>query len=97
MMRMEGRESLGTFSGNRGGLEDARAGATLTGNQQPQPQNPTPQRDRRIVQRTRARGREARDRIGRAEERRRSTRNPRCVIDARMWEAGKTWTEGEKT
>ena len=36
-------------SGNRGGLEDARRGATPTSNQQSQPQDPTPQLDRRIV------------------------------------------------
>ena len=41
-------------SGNRGGLEAARGGATPTSNQQPQPQYPTPQRNRRIIRRTRA-------------------------------------------
>ena len=33
-------------------------------NQQPHPQDPTPQRDHCIILRTRAQGREARDRIG---------------------------------
>ena len=36
----------------------------MNSNQQPQPQNPMPQQDRRIMLRTRAQGREARDRIG---------------------------------
>ena len=32
---------------------------------------------------------------GRAEERRRSARNRKIVVDA-MWETGETWVEGEK-
>ena len=32
-------------------------------NQQPQPQDPTPVQDRRIMRRTRAQGREAKDKI----------------------------------
>ena len=74
-MRVEERESLGTLEGvlycSRSGLEDARGGATPTGNQQPQPpqENSTPQRDRRIMRRTKAQGQdrmgwETRDRMG---------------------------------
>ena len=37
---------------------------TITSDQQPQPQDPTPQRDHRIMLRTRAQGREAGDRVG---------------------------------
>ena len=47
-----------------GGSEDATQGATLTSDQQPQSQDPTPQGDRRNVQRSRAQGQEARERIG---------------------------------
>ena len=61
-------------------------------NQQPQPQDPTPQRDRRIMSRTRAQGRGGGEELGRAEERRRSTRNPTGVVDA-MWEIGGTLAE----
>ena len=50
-------------SGNRGGSEDARRRAAPTSNQQPQPQDPTPQRGRRIMGRTRVQRREARGRI----------------------------------
>ena len=39
-------------------------GMTPTSNQQPQPQDPTSQRERRIMRRVRAQGRQARDRIG---------------------------------
>ena len=59
-----GRESVNLPSGNRGGSEVARVGTTPTSNQQPQPQDPTPQRDRRIMCRTRAQGREAGDVTG---------------------------------
>ena len=52
------REPWNLRSGNRDGLEDARRGATPTNNQQPQPQDPTPQLDRHIMRRTRAQGRE---------------------------------------
>ena len=58
------REPGNLRSGNRGGSEDSRRRATPTSNQQPQPQDPTPKRDRRIILRTRAQGREARARIG---------------------------------
>ena len=51
-------------SDNRGGSEDATRRATPTSNQQPQLQDPMPQRDSRIVLRTRAQGREARGRVG---------------------------------
>ena len=46
------REPGNLQSGNRGGSEDARGGAMPTSNQQPQPQDPTPQRHRRIMRRT---------------------------------------------
>ena len=51
-------------SGNRGGPEDARGGATQTSKQQLQPQDPTSQQNRRIMRRARAEGREAREGIG---------------------------------
>ena len=46
--------------------EDARRWATRTSNLKPQPQDPTLQRDHRIILRTinRVQGRKARDRIG---------------------------------
>ena len=56
-----GRESLGTFEVIRDGAQDAREGVTPTSNQQPQPQDPTPQRDRRTMQMPSAKEREARD------------------------------------
>ena len=59
-----GERAWNLRSGNRGGSEDARRGATPTSNQQLQPQNPMPQRDRRIISRTRGQGKKARDRIG---------------------------------
>ena len=61
----EKREPGNRRSGNRGGgLKDAREGATPTSNQQSQSQDATPQQGRRIMRRTRAQGREVRDRIG---------------------------------
>ena len=48
----------------RGVLENVIEEATPTSNQQSQPQDPTPQRDRRIMRRTRAQEREVRYRIG---------------------------------
>ena len=59
---MDGRESLG--SGNRGGSEAAREGATSISNQPPQSQDPTPQRNRPVTRKTRDQGREARNGIG---------------------------------
>ena len=56
------RESGNLQSGYRGGFESAK-GATPTSNQQPQPQDQTPQRDRRIIWKTKAQGREARHKI----------------------------------
>ena len=79
------------------GLEDAKEGATPTSNRQPHPQDPTPQRDRRII-----RGAEAHDGrratgSGRAEERRRRARNPtRVVVVDAMRETRETWAEGER-
>ena len=58
------RETGNLESGNRGGSEDARRRATPTSKQQSQPQDLTPQRDRRIMLSTRAQGRETRDRTG---------------------------------
>ena len=43
------REPGNLLSGNGGGSEDARGGATPMSNQQPHSQDPTPQRDRRIM------------------------------------------------
>ena len=54
------RESGNLQNISRGWVEDARVGATPTGNRQPQPQVPTPQRDCRIMMRTRAQRREVR-------------------------------------
>ena len=62
--RHENKEPGNLRSDYRGGLEDARRQATPTSNQQPHPQDPMPQRDRRIMPKTRAQGREARDGIG---------------------------------
>ena len=45
-----------------------REGVTPTGNQHPQPQDPTLKRECRIMRRTRAQGREARGGIGVEEE-----------------------------
>ena len=60
---------------------------TIISNQQPQPQDPVPQRERRITRRTSAQGREARDIYdkgsGRGEEGRSSAR----TIEAR-WKTG---------
>ena len=50
--------------GTRGGVEDATEGTTPTSNPQRQPQDSIPQRDRRIMRRTRSQRRKARDRIG---------------------------------
>ena len=47
------REPGNLRSGNRGGSEYARGGATPASNQQPQLQDPTSQQDRRIMRRTR--------------------------------------------
>ena len=57
-IKVEDTESLETYEVPIGGSEDARRWATQTNNQQPQPQDPTPQRDHRIMLRTRAQGRE---------------------------------------
>ena len=66
-----GKRELGNLkSSNRGGSEDARRGARQTSSHKPHSQDPTPQRDRRIMRRTRAQGREARDRIGKGGKKR---------------------------
>ena len=59
---------------------------TLTSNQQPQPQDPTPQRDRRIMRRARAQGREVSDRTageggGGAKKRKKSHNSYRCDVE----------------
>ena len=62
-MKVEVRDSLGT---NEVAIDEGRktrGGATPASNQRPQWQDPTPQQDRRTMQRTRSQGREARDRI----------------------------------
>ena len=82
------REPGNLRNGNSDGSEDLREGATPKSNEQPKSQDPTPQRNRRIMRRVKAQGREARDWIGSVEEIRRSARNPRRVIDV-MWEAGR--------
>ena len=62
--RTRTRIEMRVESGTRGGSEDARERATPTSNRQPQPQDPTSRRDRCIMLKIRAQGREARDRIG---------------------------------
>ena len=48
-MRVEGRESGSSQSGDRGGSEDARRGAAPKSNRQPQSQDPTSHRDPYIM------------------------------------------------
>ena len=77
-MRVEGRESPGRTTRDCGRRE------RVTSNQQPQPQYSTPQRDRRIMLRTRAQGRGARNRIeddgGEVKERKKPQRRCRCHL-----------------
>ena len=77
-MRVEGRESQGRNTRDCGRRE------RVTSNQQPQPQYSTPQRDRRIMLRTRAQGRGARNRIenggGEVKERKKPQRSCRCHL-----------------
>ena len=83
-------------SGNRGngvGSEDARARATI--NQQSQPQDPTPQRDRRSCGGPGPRGERRGTGSGRVEERGKNVRNSRKVVAA-MWKMGETRAEVEK-
>ena len=54
-------ENLPRDTNCRCGAEDARKGAMPTGNGQPQPQDPTPQRDRIIKRGTTVQGREVRN------------------------------------
>ena len=63
-MRVERRENLP--SSNKGKSEDARGWATATSNQQPEPQDPTPQRDRRLMRRWEAQGTQGLDNNGKA-------------------------------
>ena len=81
-------------SGNRGGSEEARRRATPASNEQPQPKNTTPQRDRRIMLRTRAQGQEGEghDRGEGGKETKKRKEPQREAIDA-MWETGETWAE----
>ena len=81
-IRVERRESL----------EDKRRWATLTSNQQPQPQALTPQRGRRIMLKTRAQRRRRGTASGRVGERPRSARNLRGVVDP-MLDTGENWAE----
>ena len=54
-MRVEREESPGIYKViSRGGSEDTIEGATPTSDQQPKPQDPTPQRDHHIMLRTKA-------------------------------------------
>ena len=68
-----------------GGEEDARKGETQTSNQQPQPQDSTPQRNRRIVRRARTQGREAREMTvedgGGAKKRKKPHKSDRCGVE----------------
>ena len=91
----ERREAGDLRSGNRGRTEDNTRRATLTSSQQPQPQALTPQRDRRIMLKTRAQGRRRGTASGRVEKRRRSARNPRGVVDA-MLDTRENWAEREE-
>ena len=87
-----GERGLGNpRSDNENRLVDAREGATPTSNQRHQSKDPTPQRERRTMQRARAQGREAEPRDGRrgtgpgrTEEKGVSATNPKRVIDV-MW------------
>ena len=54
-------ENLPSDTNCRCGAEDATKGAMPTGNRQPQPQDPTPQRDCIIKRRTTVQGREVRN------------------------------------
>ena len=58
------REPGNLRGSNGGGWEDARGGATPRSNQRSQSQDSTPQRNRRIMRRTRAHRREAGGKIG---------------------------------
>ena len=60
----------------KGGSEDAKKRATPTRNQQPQPQDTTPQRDRHTMWRTTAQESEARERIGEGGEEANGSKKP---------------------
>ena len=87
------REPGNVRSGNRGGSEGARRGATSTRNQQPQSQDPTPQRNRCIMRKTRAQRREARDRIGKGGNEAKKREKPQKSY-RRNVENRETWAEG---
>ena len=70
-------------------------GATPASNQQPQPQDPKPQGDRRLMRRARAQGREARERIEEGGREANKRKKNRRVIDA-MWKTGETRAEKQK-
>ena len=76
----------------RGGSEAARRRITQTSNQQPQPQNPMPQRDHRIILTARSQEREARDRVGKGGEEGKKRKKPHKSLGA-MRETGGTWAE----
>ena len=82
-----GREPGNFGTGNRGGSDDVRGGPTLTSNPQPEPQDPAPQRHRRIMRRTRAQGRETRDRVGEggSEAKKRTKSHKRYRRDVGNW------------
>ena len=94
------RESGNLRSGNRSGSEDAREGVTPTSNQSPQPQDPTPPRDRHIMRRTRPQGREARDIIGedgeKAKERQKPQKSYRRDLEYRGDLGGRRKNVGKK-
>ena len=73
-----------------------RGGGIPTSNQRPQLKGRTPQRDRRIMRRATAQGREARDRIGEGGGEAKTRRKPQKLLDA-MREMGETRVEGEKS
>ena len=59
--KTEGEREPGNLRSDIGGTEEPRGGPTPMSNQQPRPQEPTPQQDRCIMRRARAQGREARN------------------------------------
>ena len=89
-----GREPGHIRSDGRGGSEDAREGVIPTSNQQPHPQDPMSQRDRRIIWRTRAQRREAKGRSGEDGGEAKKSKKPQKSYGT-MWKSGETRAEGE--
>ena len=81
------REPGNPTSNSGGGADDAREGVMLAGNQQPQSQDPAPQRERRMMRGTKAQRWEARGGLERVEEGRRKARNHARTGEAR-WVVG---------